>query len=136
MARSLDVYLLRQFVGRLIQDSHGEMGFQYAESWLTDSGSLAPLYDLVCTAYYPELSQKMAMKIGGEYEADKIYPRHLERLAVEAGLSNPVVQRRVPFLAESIKSKLPEVTSEHPVGIGVAELIRTRCDRMIERFGK
>lgn len=34
MARVLDVYLLGQFVGQLIQDVHGEMGFQYAESWL------------------------------------------------------------------------------------------------------
>ena len=34
MAKTLDVYLQREFVGHLIQDDGGQMIFQYAESWL------------------------------------------------------------------------------------------------------
>ena len=34
MARILDVYLHRDLAGHLIQDDHGEMVFDYAQSWL------------------------------------------------------------------------------------------------------
>lgn len=136
IVRLLDASIYNFLVGNY--DAHGKNFslLYHGRTSQTRTTSLAPLYDLVCTAYYPDLSHKMAMKIGGEYEADKIYPRHFERLAEEAGLSKPMVQRRVPSMAENIQSKLPEVTPEHPVGIGVAELIRSRCDRMIERYRK
>ena len=96
--------------------------------------TLAPFYDMLSTAYYPELSAKMAMKIGGEYFSGKISPKHFERLADETGLGKPMVKRRVRALAQSIVSKLPEVTTEHPVEIGVAALIRSQCERTIQQF--
>src|ERR1700675_931452 len=47
---------------------------------------LSPLYDIVSTVYYPELSRDMAMKLGREYSAEKIMPPDFEQLAEEAGL--------------------------------------------------
>lgn len=41
---------------------------------------LAPFYDIVCTIVYPELSKKMAMKIGGEYELERVHLRHWKQL--------------------------------------------------------
>ncbi|MEO8400295.1 MAG: type II toxin-antitoxin system HipA family toxin [Gammaproteobacteria bacterium] len=41
---------------------------------------LAPLYDIVCTRAYPELSSKMAMRIGTKYDSDNVFPRHWEQL--------------------------------------------------------
>jgi serine/threonine-protein kinase HipA len=95
---------------------------------------LAPLYDLLSTSYYPELSPKMAMKIGGEYSSAKINSKHFEQLAEEAGLARPMVRRRVPELAESILSKIPAVTTDDPVVQDVAKLIRGNCDRTIGKF--
>jgi serine/threonine-protein kinase HipA len=134
IVRLLDAAIFNFLIGNY--DAHGKnFSLLYrGNAMQTLTTSFAPLYDLVCTAYYPDLSQKMAMKIGGEYEADRVYPRHFERLAEESGLSKPMVRRRVPSIAENIKSKLAEVTPEHTVGIGVAELIRNRCDRTLERF--
>jgi serine/threonine-protein kinase HipA len=34
MARTLDVYLHRDFAGHLVQDNAGQMMYQYAASWL------------------------------------------------------------------------------------------------------
>lgn len=34
MTRTLDVYLHHHLAGHLIQDEHGQLGFEYAESWL------------------------------------------------------------------------------------------------------
>jgi serine/threonine-protein kinase HipA len=36
MTRILDVYLHRHLVGKLIQDEHGQMVFDYVESWRGD----------------------------------------------------------------------------------------------------
>lgn len=95
---------------------------------------LAPLYDLVSTAYYPELSTDMAMKIGGEYLSEKVTPRDFEKLATDAGLAKPMVKRRVPELAEMVRSKLAAVAAQSPVAAKVAGLIQGRCERTIGRF--
>ena len=36
---------------------------------------IASLYDLVSTAVYPDLSNRMAMKIGSQYEFENVFPR-------------------------------------------------------------
>ena len=36
MARTLDVYLHQHLVGKLNQDDHGNMGFDYVENWLAN----------------------------------------------------------------------------------------------------
>jgi hypothetical protein len=43
-------------------------------------------------------------------------------------------QRRVPELAESILSRMPSVTSGHPVVLAVAKLIQGNCDRTMKKF--
>ena len=140
LGRLLDAVVYNFLIGN--NDAHGKnfsllYDFLYngndTQAWTT---SLAPLYDLICTAYYPELSPRMAMKIGGEYEAERVFPQQFDRLAEEAGLNKPTVRRRIQSLAKSIQSKLPAITPDHPVGIKVAEIIRSRCDRTIEMFKK
>src|ERR1019366_5077656 len=36
MPRTLDVYLYRHLIGKLVQNEHGHMVFDYVESWLTN----------------------------------------------------------------------------------------------------
>jgi serine/threonine-protein kinase HipA len=52
---------------------------------------LAPFYDLICTQVYPELSEKMAMKIGGEIRHKYVYMRHWERFSHEIDVKAKVV---------------------------------------------
>jgi serine/threonine-protein kinase HipA len=92
------------------------------------------LYDLLSTSYYPELSPKMAMKIGGEYLSATITLKHFEQLAEGAGLAKPMVRRRVPELADLILSTIPAVTTDHPVVLAVAKLVQSNCDRTIKKF--
>jgi serine/threonine-protein kinase HipA len=95
---------------------------------------LAPLYDLISTVYYPDLSPKMAMKLGREYHCERITPTHFERVAEEVGLAKPMMRERVLDLAEAILGKLPIVTTDHPVTRAVAKLIQNRCERSIRIF--
>ena len=90
---------------------------------------LSPLYDVVSTLYYPELSRDMAMKIGGEYSSEKVMPRNFDRLAEEAGLGRAQTRRRVPEMAEKVMSSLGKVEIAHPVAEKVAALIRQRAEQ-------
>ena len=86
------------------------------------------------TVYYSELSSKMAMKIGGEYVPDTLFPKHFEKLAEEAGLAKPMVVKRVPELAEEVLGALIEIEIDHEVARKVTTLIKERCEFFIDRF--
>lgn len=97
---------------------------------------LAPLYDLVCTVFYPELTEKMAMKIGGEAKSALIFPQHVEKFAAGAGLGAAQARARVAALAEKVLSKIPGVEKPHPISEKVAALIAERCQRFYRSFSK
>jgi len=127
----LDAVIFNFLIGN--NDAHGK-NFSFLYSGEYPSGRqtrVAPFYDLLCTIYYPELANKMAMKIGGEYVSEKVLPRHFEKMADEAGLGKPMVRRRVPELADIILSKLSGVTVLPSAA--VAKLIQARCEKAIRK---
>jgi serine/threonine-protein kinase HipA len=125
----LDAVIFNFLIGN--HDGHGK---NFSLLYAGGQTRLAPLYDLLSTSYYPELSPKMAMKIGGEYLSAKIAVKHFEQLAEETGLAKPIVRRRVPELAKLILSTISGVTTEDPAALAVAEMIRASCDRAINKF--
>lgn len=52
---------------------------------------LSPLYDLLSTRVYGKLSQKFAMRVGGQYRSDWVLKKNWERLAEEAGVGDKAV---------------------------------------------
>jgi serine/threonine-protein kinase HipA len=52
-----------------------------------DGVRLAPLYDVVCTAAYPELDTHLALSIGGELDPDSITSIHFADLADDFSLN-------------------------------------------------
>ena len=129
LARLLDAVIFNYLVGN--NDAQGKnFSLLYPAA---GTGALqvrlAPLYDIVSTVYYPELSREMAMKIGGEYSSERVTPKNFEKLAEEAGLAKPLVRRRVLELADSILSALPELGVQNPVAEGVTALIRKRSEK-------
>jgi len=127
LQRFLDAIILNFLIGN--HDAHGK-NFSLLYGRET---RLAPLYDILSTAYYPELSKKMAMKIGGEYVSDKVRPNDFEQLAEEAGLAKPMVKRRVRDLAATVLSKVSELVAENPPAKPVAKLVQSRCATALER---
>jgi serine/threonine-protein kinase HipA len=134
LARLLDAVIYNYLVGNM--DAHGK-NFSLLYHGVGTGNmevSFAPLYDMVSTIYYPELSRTMAMKIGGEYSSEKVTPKNFEQLAEEAGLAKPMVKRRVPELAETIIATLPRLEIADPFAEAVAALIRQQCERAMNSF--
>ena len=124
----LDAVIFNFLIGN--HDAHGKnFSLLYR-----DETRLAPLYDVLSTAYYPDLAKKMAMKIGGEYESEKVQPKNFDQLADEAGLAKPMVKRRVQEVAETVLSKAPKLIIEHPTTETVAALIQARCTKTLQKF--
>ena len=130
----LDAVIFNWLIGN--NDAHGK-NFSLVYRGQISSGlqtRLSPLYDLLSTVYYPELSPKMAMKLGSEYLSDRIAPANFERMAEEAGLAKPMMKGRVAELAHAVISKLPSVTTDHPVTLKVAKVIQSRCEQKLKSF--
>lgn len=86
-------------------DAHGKnFSLLYAEG----GPCLAPLYDLLNTIAWPELSPRLAMKIGKRASLDEMDPRGWELFAAEAGLGLPLVRRRVAETAAAVESEARE----------------------------
>ena len=128
LVRFLDAVIYNFLVGN--NDAHGKNFSLLYQGVGTENLEirLAPLYDIVSTVYYPELSKEMAMKIGGEYLSERVTPKDFERLAEEAGLGKPLVKQRVAEMADAVIGALGKVEITNPVAEAVATLIRARCE--------
>ncbi|GLQ00094.1 putative kinase Y4mE [Methylophaga thalassica] len=70
---------------------------------LTDTGpKLAPFYDLLSTAVYPELNAKMAMRIGGEDRPDWIIARRWQQFAKDIEIQDKLVRSRLQKMSQQI----------------------------------
>ncbi|WP_158824124.1 type II toxin-antitoxin system HipA family toxin [Granulicella sp. S156] len=128
LSRLLDAVIFNYLVGN--NDAHGKNFSLLYRGIATDDMqvSLSPLYDIVSTVYYPEISRTMAMKLGGEYSSEKVMPRNFEQFAEEAGLAKPMVRRRVIEVVEEILSALPAMEPVDGTTEAISRLIGARCD--------
>jgi serine/threonine-protein kinase HipA len=134
----LDGVLFNTLIGN--NDAHAK---NYSLVYGDGGTTLAPLYDVLCTAAYPELTPKMAMKIGGYYKFSDIFPRHWGRFAQTAGLSPPQVRRRLLDLVQGLPRAAHQLCAEFkgrgqatPSIDRIIEIIEHRCGLTLARFEK
>ncbi len=76
----------------------------------TDDGPrLAPFYDLLCTAIYEGITDRLAIKVGGENRPDWVQARHWERFAEEVGIKTRLVTATLRGMAEGIVKDAEDV---------------------------
>ncbi len=97
-------------------------------------GRLAPLYDLVCTVCYPEIENRLAMKIGGEANPELISRKNIEAFAREASLGVALVRRSVVELTELVRDKSALIEQPDETAEKLKELIAARCESVLSRL--
>ena len=132
--RLLDAVAFNALIGN--HDAHAK---NFSLLYTERTPTLAPLYDLLCTAVYPTLTAKMAMKLGSKYRFSEVQSRHWEKFAEAAGLSWAQTRKRVTRMAAQLPSMARRLQAEAAYRdaalIGdIANLIEQRCDLTLRRF--
>jgi serine/threonine-protein kinase HipA len=135
-APALDlIALLDAVIFNLLIGNHDAHAKNFSLLYMPDrTVRLAPLYDLVSTVFYPELTDRMAMKIGKQPKSALVYPKDIDRFAADAGLGTAQTRARIPLLASRLLEAIPGIESPHPVSESVASLITARCKDYESRF--
>jgi len=98
---------------------------------------LAPAYDLLSTVVYPDLSEKMAMKIGGKYKPREIYMRHFYKLAPDTKAAQSAMNKQIQTMVGKIIGAAQTLKFDLEVeGVGseifddIIRVIEKRCKRL------
>jgi len=119
-------------------DSHGKN----LSLLLTDQGPrLAPFYDLLCTAVYDELTDRLAMRIGGEDRPDWIIARSWQQFAQEVGMGFKLVEQTLTKMsagileeARDLANDLARNAEESNFYAGIMEVIEQRVKKINRAF--
>jgi serine/threonine-protein kinase HipA len=103
----MDAAIFNVVVGNA--DAHGK---NFSLLYANGSVALAPLYDLLCTTAYPELSPTFAMRIAKRATIDDFRPDTWELFAKDVGVGAPYVRRRVRALAAAMLERAPRLAVE------------------------
>lgn len=132
----------REFIHRIIfnylignGDAHGKnFSFLYGGN----KPILAPAYDLLSTAVYP-LNNKMAMKIGSQYDPDRVFLRHWHSLVENTSVAHKILEADLkhfaeilPILAHTLQIDLEKAGVTSPVFQKILEIIKKRSLRILK----
>ncbi len=120
-------------------DAHGKnFSLLYRENGAIE---LAPLYDLLSTVYYPELSPRLAMKIARRHTLEELKSSDWEKFADETGLALRFIKTRAKELTSAVyeligdtQTEVMESASDRNAVKEIADLIRTRAGSLQRRL--
>jgi serine/threonine-protein kinase HipA len=84
---------------------------------------LAPFYDLMCTAVYEGLTQKLAMKIGGEDRPEWITTRRWEQFSKDVGVKYNIVRQTLEVMSKKIGGEANTLKGDFVYQYGACEII-------------
>jgi len=120
----LEAVVFNYLIGN--NDAHGKnFSLLYVPSGESIQITLAPLYDLVSTAAYPNLSPKMAMKIGSKYNPADLRLRHWEAFWETVGFSPKQANKQTLNFLERVDQLLPD-SAQSQMEQTIHDLIDTR----------
>lgn len=137
MTRLVELVVFNFLIGNMDAHAKNFSLLHYNPGQIT----LAPLYDALCTRVYDGLSKKMAMKIGGRYEPENIYPRHWERLSEEIKANSiifkTVIDRftdELPHIARVERDLLRSQGWSTQIADKLVAFIAKSCSHTYDRF--
>ncbi len=127
--RLFNLVIFNTIIGN--HDAHGK---NFSLLYSKGSTRLAPAYDVLSTVYYPQLTAKMAMRIGKTYESVHLRLSDFEQFADEAGLSASAIAKHIAALAEEIRAELPVLKKKYAEVADLIKLIDERAISFIHRM--
>jgi serine/threonine-protein kinase HipA len=103
----LDAVIFNLIVGNA--DAHGK---NFSILYDRDGPRLAPLYDLLATVAYPDLSPKLAMRIGKRATLGEMDAKGWSAFAADVGVGLPLIRRRVSEISQAVMVRANDVAGE------------------------
>ena len=129
----LKMLLFHYLVGNA--DAHAK---NYALLYRDAVPELAPVYDVVCTAAYPGLSKRMAMRVGGRDLPDTLQWSHWLTLVPQTRGAQRLLQKEAYSMAgqisreaDALMDALREEGATHPILKTVRKIITTRAKLLL-----
>jgi serine/threonine-protein kinase HipA len=115
-------------------DAHGKnLALLYGED---GSVRLAPFYDLLCTAVYPQPDQRLALRLGGERRPERLRRRHWERLAEELEIAPRAVFGELERLTRTCEKTAEALVGEFTDRYGCGETMNAVLGVIRRRSGQ
>jgi serine/threonine-protein kinase HipA len=112
-------------------DAHGK---NYSLLYDSPAPSLAPLYDLLSTASYDELTKRLAMSIDGASMLEDVDIAAWQRLAAEVGFAPRFLEQRIePFVAQVLEAAR-SLAEQDPYADSATEKIVAGIQARAKRF--
>jgi serine/threonine-protein kinase HipA len=108
-------------------DAHGK---NYSLLYDQGAPTLAPLYDIVSTVVYPELTTRLAMSIDGARHLEEVDDRAWVKLAGDAGYRPAFVTKTANDLLERAAADAPELIRTSMHDNDIARQINERIQRL------
>ena len=132
VSRLLDWVIFNYLIGNA--DAHAKN----ISLLLTQQGPhLAPFYDLMCTAIYDGLTDRLAMKIGGKDKPDWVIERYWQVFADDIEVNYKLVRNRLTYLKETVRDVAPatrnalvEKHGECEIYEKIIEIIEARANKI------
>lgn len=104
---------------------------------------LAPLYDLLCTSVYSQLTSKMAMKIGSKYDADLVFPRHWKQSCEEINYRYLALEKMIKEMSEKIivamrqeHKEMQDQNINHPIVKRIRDCVEKNIEKTQRRLSE
>jgi len=125
----LDAVIFNYLIGN--NDAHGKnFSFLYQMNGEKPTAKLAPLYDLISTSVYPELSPKMAMKIGKKYLPHQLEGKQWEKLWEKSGFPKTAARKRNQQFTIKVENVLSALSPSNPIEEKIIGSIASRARRL------
>jgi serine/threonine-protein kinase HipA len=90
----------------------------------TDRGPrLAPFYDLICTQVYPDLTEKQAMRIGGENRPSWLQRKHWEKFGDSVAIKPNLVLKTLKNMSTAIIPAAQKLSNDFTDSYGTCPII-------------
>jgi serine/threonine-protein kinase HipA len=114
----LDWVIFNYFIGNA--DGHAK---NLALLMTNDGLRLAPFYDLICTRIYPELTSRLAMKIGNENRPNWIMARHWKKFANQVDIQAKWVINTLHRIIQILPDRANQLANEYQATYGTTPFL-------------
>ncbi len=129
--RFMQMLIFHYLVGNA--DAHAK-NFALLHALDSNAPSLAPMYDVLCTSVYPQLTSKCAMRIGNRNVPDTIKLKQWMSLVPDTKAAQNLLIKQINELADTIVAEADQLYADsvelgfqHPVLKEVLKLIKKRA---------